>query len=222
MPEVLFEDEDVWVYDKPSGISLLRDRSGASCLWDELVASGPKPYLVHRLDKGTSGCLIVAKHQTAQSHLTRRFGEHAVAKHYLAATVGDFPAGFTSTIDLPLCRGRKSRYRVAGPRDTITCSHQTYRVTQDREGLASLSRARRVRSTGARSLVAIKPLTGRTHQIRVHLAWIGYPIVGDHLYGKAGDVNQQANRLMLHCHKLAFPGYSFVAPPPQDLISAVD
>lgn len=218
MLDTLFEDDSIWVYDKPSGLSVLNDRGDDDCLWDELKSYPTKPFLVHRLDKGTSGCLIVAKNQKTQSALTSAFADRLVNKSYIAAVVGNFPSGRTMIINLPLCRGRKSRYRVAGARTTIERRNDTYQVEQDRDGLDSTSRVRKLVSRPTHSLLAVKPLTGRTHQIRVHTAWIGHAVIGDHLYGSRNDPAQRGPRLMLHCHKLIVPGYArFVSPIPDEM-----
>ena len=200
MIETLFEDENLWIYDKPAGVSVLRDRSGERDLWSELKR-GPKPYLVHRLDKGTSGVWAVAKNKSTQARLTRAFSERFVTKFYLAIVDGYTPAG-THHIDLPLTKGRKSRYRVAGQRATIRLNQKTYRVTQDRDGVEAVSFFRTLASGDNRSLVLVHPLTGRSHQIRVHLAWLGFPIVGDSLYNPSANPDE---RLYLHAHYLRFP-----------------
>jgi tRNA pseudouridine32 synthase/23S rRNA pseudouridine746 synthase len=221
MLEVLQQSESLRAYNKPANISLLRDRSGAENLWQTLQATGDKPYLVHRLDKGTSGVLLVARTQAAQTDLTRAFQAQAVSKFYLAWVVGHFTCGLTHHIDLPLCKGRKSRYRVAGNRSDIEKNGTGFSVTQDRQGVAATTWARGLLQTESHTLMLLKPLTGRTHQIRVHLSWLGFPIVGDHLYGKATDPNQIASRLMLHCHRLAVPGWgAFMAPLPSSFTLA--
>lgn len=220
MLSVLYEDDATWIYDKPSDVSVLRDRSGQACLWDELTSYATKPYLVHRLDKGTSGCFVIAKTQQAQSSLTRAFAARSLSKSYVAAVVGRFASGFTRTVDLPICRGRKSRYRIAGLRDSIECVNNTYRVQQDRDGLEATPLIRFLVS-GPRSMLAIKPITGRTHQIRVHLSWIGHAIGGDHLYGNKNHEAQKGARLMLHCHKLVIPGFGrFTSPVPKDFATS--
>ena len=90
-----------------------------------------------------------------------------------------------------------------------------YTVTQDREGVEAITRVRCLANTSHHSLLLVKPLTGRSHQIRVHLSWLDFPIVGDHLYGAPQSPWQQAQRLMLHCHRLVVPGVgAFVAPQP--------
>ena len=216
MLDYLHADDDLWVIDKPSNTSLLRDRSGAPDLWQALKAQADKPYLVHRLDKGTSGVLLIARTQAMQTRLTRLFEQRAVGKFYVARVVGNMRMGVTIDIDLPLCRGRKSRYRVAGERDGIERVGRRFSVAQDRDGLAARTLVRVLKQDRETSWILAKPLTGRTHQLRVHLSWIGWPIVGDHLYGKPKDPRQTAQRMMLHCHRLVVPGVgAFVSPLPQ-------
>jgi len=224
--ELLYHSQDLWVYNKPPNLSLLSDRSGAPDLWSHLKASGEKPYLVHRLDKGTSGVLLIARNQATQSQLTRLFEQRNVDKYYVADVVGELHAPSSLMIDLPLCKGRKSRYRVAGLRENILREGHRYSVTPDRDGHAAASRVRtlsvyrRAHAHGEHkdaqiSRILVKPLTGRTHQIRVHLSWIGHALVGDRLYGEPDHPQQQAPRLMLHCHRLTVPGFgTFVAPLP--------
>ena len=228
MPDVLstcrriFECDDLLVLDKPAGIALLADRSGAASLWDALQAER-KSYLVHRLDKGTSGVLLIARTQARQKMLTRLFNARQVGKFYLAKVVGQFPAGKTLTIDLPLKPGRKSRYRVAGQREDIVRTTLGFRLEKSVEGgFEARTRVRCLASDGSHSLVLAQPLTGRTHQLRVHLSWIGFPIVGDHLYGRPQAAEQTADRLHLHCHRLVIPGYGSFrsATPFTDRVSA--
>lgn len=210
-------NDDLWVYDKPAGVPLLADRTAQPDLWSTLKERPQKPYLVHRLDKGTSGILLVARNQRTQSALTSAFNQRSVKKFYLAWVVGDFPRGATLTIDLPLRRGRKSRYRVAGERAMIQRQGNRFEVSQDREGVEACTAARCLRHHQGRSLVLLKPFTGRTHQIRVHMSWVGYPLVGDHLYGQPDAPLQRASRLMLHCRHLIVPGFgSYSVPPPED------
>ncbi len=212
--QVIHESPSLLVINKPAGISLLRDRSGAADLWS-MLTSDRKLYPAHRLDKGTSGVLLIGKTQAAQSELARAFNGHAVRKFYIAQVVGAFPGGSTLTIDLPLRKGRKSRYRVAGMRDAIERHRDGWRINDDGSGLAASTRVRLLSSEGSNSWVVAQPLSGRTHQLRVHLSWTGFPILGDHLYGKPADAAQQADRLMLHCHRLVLPdGSSYSATFP--------
>lgn len=207
------------VLDKPSGVALLADRSGAPCLWDLLPdALGARPLLVHRLDKGTSGVLLVATRADVQRALTRLFQQRRVRKYYLCEASGELEAGRTLDIDLPLRRGRKSRYRVAGLREHIRRHEAGWTLEGPaQDGHASFTRVRVLRHRGGRSLLLAAPRTGRTHQLRVHLCWIGHPLLGDTLYGRPAAAEQQAPRLLLHCHRLVVPGFgSFRAPCPAD------
>ncbi len=206
LPERLFESDDLLVLNKPSGISLLEDRSGAENLWRMLQSSG-KPFLVHRLDKGTSGVLLVAKSQAVQSALTKLFNAREVRKFYVAKVVGLLHVDQTLTINLPLKPGRKSRYRVAGQRENIERVGNEFLLRGPTEdGFDAVTRVRRLGTSAEHTWLLAQPLTGRSHQLRVHLAWIGHPIVGDHLYGKPNDPVQAAERLFLHCHRLVVPG----------------
>lgn len=211
---LLYEDPSVWIYNKPAGISLLRDRSGEDDIWTQLQ-TGPKPYLVHRLDKGTSGVLLVAKDQATQRRLTRMFAMRTVRKLYLAWVDGTVPAG-TREIDLPLCKGRKSRYRIAGNRSDIRFIEGRYQVRQDRDGVPARTLIRPIGAKQGKSLLLIKPLTGRTHQIRVHLGWLGWPIAGDHLYNPTAR-SMPVYRMFLHARSLLVPGLPRCkAPIPPD------
>jgi len=225
-PRVIARRPGLVVLAKPPGLSLLADRSGAPCLWDGLGDwLGAAPLLVHRLDKGTSGVLLVATARDRQRELTRAFGERRIRKHYLAWVVGRPLLAASGAIELPLMRGRKSRFRVAGPRDAIVRRGDRWLLDgpalPGKQTHPSLTRLRPLRSIatpqGERSLLALQPVTGRSHQLRVHLSWIGHPILGDTLYGRPGDPAQQAPRLQLHCHRLVVPGLgSFVdAEPPE-------
>lgn len=217
VPEILFRSADLAVLDKSAGISLLADRSGAPCLWDELPdVLGQKPYLVHRLDKPTSGVLIVALNSDAQRRLTRAFQARTVRKFYLARVVGD--PGSQGIIDLPLRKGRKSRYRIAGSRASIRRLDNVWSLPSGAsDGHASLTRFRWLAGDGETSLLLLSPRTGRTHQLRVHLSWIGHPILGDHLYGRPDDPRQRADRLYLHCHRIVLPEEGrFTARPGED------
>jgi tRNA pseudouridine32 synthase / 23S rRNA pseudouridine746 synthase len=206
--DVIHRDSRLVVLNKPANVSLLADRSGAGCLWDALPeALGTKPYLVHRLDKGTSGVLLVALDAATQRHLTRAFQQRRVRKYYLAWVTGALETNGTLQIDLPLRKGRKSRYRIAGARENIQREAGGWVLSDpQRDGHASRTRIRMLRRARGRTLLLASPATGRTHQLRVHLAWIGHAILGDHLYGRPGAPGQQAPRLQLHCHRLAIPG----------------
>jgi tRNA pseudouridine32 synthase/23S rRNA pseudouridine746 synthase/23S rRNA pseudouridine1911/1915/1917 synthase len=208
--KVLFEGDGWVALDKPSGASLLADRTGAPSLWPELerafAARGERPLLVHRLDKGTSGVLLIATDPARQAELTRAFSERTVRKFYVAEVVGRLALKGTGTIELTLRKGRKSRYRVAGQREAIVRRGDKWRLSGRHErGLDATTHLRRIVGDKHRTMLLLHPTTGRTHQLRVHLAWIGHPIVGDHLYGKPDDPAQRGPRLALHCHRLVIP-----------------
>jgi tRNA pseudouridine32 synthase / 23S rRNA pseudouridine746 synthase len=206
--EIIHRDAHLAVLNKPADVSLLADRSGVPCLWDTLAEQlQARPYLVHRLDKGTSGVLLIALDAATQSHLTRMFQQRRIRKYYLTWAAGQFPGGGTRRINLPLRKGRKSRYRVAGARADIRADAAGWHLDAPPEpGHASLTRVRLLGRSGERSLLLAAPVTGRTHQLRVHLSWIGHPILGDSLYGRPGAEAQQAPRLQLHCRRLVIPG----------------
>ena len=224
MLNVISESADLLVLNKPTDIALLADRSGAPCLWDQIkqTLAPERPFLVHRLDKGTSGVLLVARNQPTQRTLTRAFQARTVRKFYLAWVVGRLATDRTMQIELPLRRGRKSRFRVAGPRNQIHRQGTRWRLRQpDAHGLECETHLRSLRASDQRSLLLLRPITGRTHQLRVHLSWIGHPIMGDHLYGQPGSDAQSAARLQLHCHRMYVPGFgSFSALPDADWLTA--
>ncbi|MEM8766033.1 MAG: RNA pseudouridine synthase [Pseudomonadota bacterium] len=213
--DVLHSNAELLVLNKPAGLSVLKDRSGAPCLWDRLptIVDG-KPYLVHRLDKPTSGVLIVARSAPAQARLTKAFQARRVRKFYLAWVVGD--PGASGEIDLPLKKGRKNRFRVAGLREDISKTGNRWQLRPGsafEDGHDSRTRFRRLAGRESRSLLLLMPATGRTHQLRVHLAWIGHPIVGDLLYGSPDSDFQAGDRLQLHAHRLVVPGQGSWSAP---------
>jgi tRNA pseudouridine32 synthase/23S rRNA pseudouridine746 synthase len=232
---VLFRNDDFLALDKPSGVALFADRTGDANLWDELkeqlAHEQLTPRSVHRLDKGTSGILLVALTRDAQRELNRAFNpgsiRGSIRKFYVARVMGGLDLAGTGTIDLPLRKGRKSRYRVAGLREAIHRENDTWRLCGVAEpGYESHTRVRRLRSMGADTLLALAPKTGRTHQLRVHLSWIGHPIRGDQLYGRPDTDAQRWPRLALHCHRMVFEvahtRYSIVAPLPESFTHASD
>ncbi len=220
---IVYSDDELLVIDKPAGVSVLADRSGAPELWAWL-GEQRATRLVHRIDKGTSGLLAVARTRSCQRHLARAFAEHRVIKLYLAGCVGDPGSQGTARIDLPLRPGRKSRYRVAGARGDIRATPGGWHLAREEPtGKPSQTLIRAIRSGAARSWYAVRPVTGRRHQIRVHFAWIGHPLLGDHLYGRPGSASQAWPRLALHAHRLALPARDggwrwFRATPGADLI----
>ena len=175
VPEVIYEDERVVVLNKPAG--LLSMAKGEYCPEKTLEDYG---FLVHRLDRDTSGVVILAKDSETQRVLRRQFQDRKTHKTYVAVVEGR-PKLDAARIDLPIARDykRPTTFLVApGGKESETF----YRVLE---------------SDGMHSLVELKPTTGRTHQLRVHMKYLGHPIVGDMIYG-----NEAAARLMLHAKAL--------------------
>lgn len=212
--DILFQDDDLLVINKPTALSLFADRVSPFSLWDILKKHFPERalYPVHRIDKETSGVVVLAFSKKAQAQLNKQFFYHTIKKVYLAVCLGqpDPPAGF---IDLPLCPGRKNSFRVAGPRATIFLDADSVLPTwklppsppyapSAHPSYPSQTFYRTVVSDGRSSLLIVRPITGRTHQIRVHLSWIGHPLLGDPFYGKPKSSIQQAERLGLHSFRL--------------------
>ena len=185
---MLYEDDDVMVVNKPSGL-LTHAKGGLSTEPTVAEIIRPKtsfasdtdrPGIVHRLDRDTSGVLIIAKTAEAAAHLQRQFAQRTTKKTYLAVTDG-VPKLAAAKIDLPIGRN------PAAP--------STFRV--DPNGKPAQTTYRVLTSTETQALIELKPTTGRTHQLRVHMAYLNTPILGDRVYGKPN-----ASRLMLHAHKL--------------------
>jgi 23S rRNA pseudouridine955/2504/2580 synthase len=211
---VLFEDKRLLVIDKPSGIAV-HGGSGISHGVIELLRHGRPDLkdlsLVHRLDRETSGCLVLAKRRSALRELHQRFREGRVEKNYLALVVGDWQLG-EQLIDEPLL----VQNRQGGERHVIV----------SREGKPAQTRVQLSRKHGKYSLLQCSPVTGRTHQIRVHLEHYDHPILGDERYGE-GEENRLAkklglHRLFLHAQSIAFPDNSgnelhFTSPLADDL-----
>ena len=184
---ILYEDEDVIAIDKPPGMPTAPTRQAAAgtayeALRDELRRRGgaTRLWVVHRLDAATSGVVAFARNAAAARALSRAFQDHLVDKRYVAL-VNDAPSDDEGRIDAAI--------EVAGGRATVS------------EGGKPASTSWRVRARGEHDAVLeLAPRTGRMHQLRVHLAALGHPIVGDRLYGGSA-----APRLMLHAERLIFP-----------------
>lgn len=175
VPKVIYEDGNVVVLDKPAG--LLSMAKGQYCPENTLERYG---LLVHRLDRDTSGVVIMAKNPEVQIFLKKQFQDRKAHKTYYAVVSGR-PKLDEAKIDLPLARDLK--------RPT------TFRV--DPNGKASETYYKVIKSDDKHSLVELKPTTGRTHQLRVHMKYLGHPILGDPVYGE-----EKADRLFLHANKL--------------------
>lgn len=214
LDNVLYEDKKLLVIDKPAGIAV-HGGSGISHGVIELLRAARPDLrdlsLVHRLDRETSGCLVLAKKRSALRALHEKFREGVVEKNYLALVVGDWQFG-EQLIDEPLL----VTHRKGGERHVIVSP----------EGKAAQTRVRLSKTYGKFSLLQCSPRTGRTHQIRVHLQSAGFPIAGDDRYGDA-DANKRVKarglaRLFLHAQSISFPDehgneLHFAAPLPEDL-----
>ncbi len=192
---ILYEDRDLLVLDKPAGLAV---HGGSGVSWGaiELLRQArpqtPGLELVHRLDRETSGCLLVAKRRPALRNLHEQFREGSVRKHYQTLLCGRFK-GKERLIDAPLLTHR----RRGGERH----------VCVDEAGKTARSRFTPYKRYRALSLVDVLLETGRTHQIRVHAAHVGHPVAGDARYGSHDDVAQRRfglQRLFLHAIALSF------------------
>ena len=211
---VLFEDKSLLVVNKPGGVAVHGGSGISHGVIELLRAARPELRdlaLVHRLDRETSGCLVLAKKRSALRSLHEKFREGNVEKNYLALIVGDWQYG-EQLIDKPLL----VTHRRKGERHVVVSS----------DGKSAQTRVRLARTYKSLSLVQCSPLTGRTHQIRVHLQSEGHPVAGDERYGEA-DVNRKLRsaglpRLFLHAQSIAFPDQHgnelhFTAPLADDL-----
>ncbi len=211
---VLFEDKKLLVIDKPSGLAV-HGGSGLSHGVVELLRHARPELrdlsLAHRLDRETSGCLVLAKRRSALRQLHARFRDGEVEKNYLGLAVGDWQLG-EQLIDRPLL----VTHRKGGERHVVVSN----------EGKSAATRVQLSRTYGKYSLLQCAPLTGRTHQIRVHLEHMDHPLAGDERYGDS-EANRAAKklglkRLFLHAQSIAFPDDSgnelhFTAPRADDL-----
>jgi tRNA pseudouridine32 synthase/23S rRNA pseudouridine746 synthase len=202
---VIAEDDHILVLNKPPGISVVGERHEAD-LMTLAGAAGEWLMPVHRIDKVTSGVILLAKTIEIHGSLTRQFNRRTVDKAYLAITRSrGLPE--RGVIDLPLAEGRKNKVRVAAPRESIVLDETTQRwsvprakVLSQKRNYPSLTAFARLWESERRSLLLLRPVTGRRHQIRVHLAWIGHPVEGDPLFASDGH----PARTFLHAWRLGF------------------
>ena len=225
---ILYDDADLVVVNKPAGLVVhpgaghatgtlvhallhhVKDLSG--------IGGEARPGIVHRLDKGTSGVMVVAKHDAAHQELARQFHDREVEKEYVALVWGTVHN--RKRIDLPIGRDPVHREKIS---------------TRARRSRAAVTRVTWARQLPGVTLIRVAIATGRTHQIRVHLSAIGHAIVGDAVYGGvhqrvAHDVRavQRLTRPFLHAERLAFTHpttgerVAFEAPLPDDLLSVLE
>jgi tRNA pseudouridine32 synthase / 23S rRNA pseudouridine746 synthase len=193
MGRVLYRDGLMLVIDKPVGLPVHRGPKGGTSLedyFDALRYGLPRaPALAHRLDKDTSGCLVLGRHRKALAHLGLLFKHGKVGKTYWAVVEGK-PEADAGAIDLPLGRLDVSRGWWMKP---------------DPDGQPALTNWKVLGRAGGLSWLALEPVTGRTHQLRVHCAAMGWPIVGDNIYGNAPRAGGPA--MHLHSRGIVVPLY---------------
>jgi 23S rRNA pseudouridine1911/1915/1917 synthase len=221
---VLYEDDDLIVVDKPAGM-VVHPGAGhpTGTLVNALlhhcgtlagVGGVLRPGIVHRLDIGTSGVLVVAKCDAAHTALARQFHDHSVDREYRALVRG-LPGADAGRVDRPIGRHPRDRKRMS------------VRFRRGREAHTAWRVLRRFASSD-RSWLAVAPETGRTHQIRVHLASAGLPIVGDVVYGRTKRGESELARPALHARLLGFDHprsgerLRFEAPLPEDLAQLLE
>ena len=213
---VVFEDASLLVVDKPAGVAVHGGSGVSFGVIESLRAARPQAKvleLAHRLDRDTSGLLIVAKKRSALVELHRMLREGQVEKTYLAVVKGAFAKKAAEL--------RESLHKY------VTASGER-RVSVNPQGMSAITRVKRLKSSAQASLLEVELLTGRTHQIRVHLAHAGHPIIGDDKYGDFALNRQLKTRLMLHAARLAFrhplggEPVKLEAPLPPEMGSFID
>ena len=226
--DILFQDADIAVLNKPAGMVVHPGAGHASgTLVNALlhhmkdlsgIGGERRPGIVHRLDRGTSGVMVVAKNDTAHQELARQFHDRDIEKEYIALVWGVVQAG--RRIDAAIGRDPSNRQKMSA------------RAKHAREAVTRITRAHHLPGL---TLCQVAIHTGRTHQIRVHLSAIGHPIVGDALYGGvhrrvAGDIRavQRLDRPFLHAARLVFNHprdgrrLEFIAPLADDLAAVLN
>jgi 23S rRNA pseudouridine1911/1915/1917 synthase len=216
--DVVYEDKDIIVINKPAGLTVHpAPGNEQNTLVNAMLAKYPdmalfngseRPGIVHRLDKDTSGLIVIARNKKAQEDLIKKFKQHQVTKGYITLVKGRLEPEH-GVIEAPVGRHPVHRQRMAV-------------VEEGREAKTSY---RVIKYIGSYTLLEVMPQTGRTHQIRVHLSAIGYPVVGDKVYGVKSPY---LKRQFLHAFKLGFNLPSskdyreFTVELPDDLQSALD
>ena len=203
---VVFEDEHLLVVDKPAGLVVHpaagnRDGTLVNALLHHCggtlsgIGGVARPGIVHRIDKDTSGLLVVAKTDVAHDGLARQFAAHSVERRYLAI-VADVPRTAEGTVDAPLARSAANRKKIA--------------IAVEGRGKRAVTHWRQVTTLRDAALVECRLETGRTHQVRVHMASLGHPLLGDPVYGRSGKTHGKLlkelgfHRQALHAAELGF------------------
>jgi len=192
---VIHADDRLVVVDKPSGLLSVPGRTEPDCASARVQALYPDALIVHRLDQATSGLLLFARGAQAQRELSADFAARRVDKLYIAIVAGRLEG--EGLIDLPLGADWPNR-----PRQHVDLAR----------GKPSQTRWRVLGHAGGNTRVALEPLTGRSHQLRVHMAHLGHAMLGDALYAKP-DIAAASPRLLLHASELRIAGRHFFSAP---------
>jgi len=201
--DVVYADAHLLVLDKPTGLLSVPGRGAdkQDCLATRAQLAWPDALVVHRLDMATSGLLLMARGAEMQSLLSRAFAQRLVGKRYLAVVAGQLEAPTSAdgwgVIDLPLAADWPNRPRRVVDRENGKPSQTRWRILELHPPLPGEGRG------GGCSRVELEPITGRSHQLRVHLQALGHPILGDMLYAPP-DVQARSSRLLLHATELRF------------------
>jgi 23S rRNA pseudouridine1911/1915/1917 synthase len=223
--QIVFEDEHLLVLDKPAGLVVHpaagnRDGTLVNALLHHCagnlsgIGGVARPGIVHRIDKDTSGLLVVAKTDVAHEGLAKQFAAHSIDRRYLAI-VSAVPKTSHGTVDAPLARSAANRKKIA--------------IVQGSRGKRAVTHWKRLNVLRDAALVECRLETGRTHQVRVHMASIGHPLIGDPVYGRSGKTQGKLlkelgfHRQALHATELGFTHpvtkhrLSFSSPMPPDM-----
>ncbi len=225
--DIIWEDDHIIVVNKPSGMVVypaVGNRSGtlmnalvSKCTISASAGAPLRPGIVHRLDKETSGAMVIAKNDVSYHELVRQFKEREIEKHYLALLSGSL-------------KEEKGEINIAIGRSMSDRKKMSVRTKKGKEAVTLFEVIERF---GPATMARIRIITGRTHQIRVHFASIGTPVLGDRTYGKKtslriGNITIPFRRQMLHAHtiRLRHPVsgeiMEFTAPVPEDMKTAIE
>lgn len=185
---ILHADHEIVVVEKPAGLLSVPGRGEhlADCLMARVKAAYPTALLVHRLDRDTSGVMVYALSPLAQRHLSWQFEERRTEKTYIARVAGEM-AEASGTVDLPMC---------------VDWPNRPLQKVDFENGRPAVTDWTRIAAGGGESRVQLHPRTGRSHQLRVHMAALGHPILGDPFY--AAGAARAYPRMMLHSETLTF------------------
>lgn len=203
---IVYEDEHLLVVDKPAGLVVHpaagnRDRTLVNALLHHCggslsgIGGVARPGIVHRIDKDTSGLLVIAKHDKAHEGLAKQFASHSIDRRYLAIVSG-VPRQAEGTVDAPLARSPHNRKKIA--------------IVSAGKGKRAVTHWKRLELLNDAALVECRLETGRTHQVRVHMASIGHPLIGDPVYGRGKSAHRKLlnqldfKRQALHAAHLGF------------------